>query len=815
MKKKTVFFIAFIISVTTYINPCFPQVKSPGFNISGVLRADDPALLKEVVIQLLNATDKKMVKIEYADSTGRFTFEQIPAGSYVIATQSMVFGRYESAPFRHEKNTATGTITLQVKTTALKEASVTAVKPFIQQQYDKTVLNVEGSISAAGSTALEVLEKAPGITIDQNDNIAMRGRQGVLVMIDGKQVPMSGQDLANMLRNMSASQIETIDLITNPSARYDAAGNAGIIDIRLKKGKKSGTNGNASLSLSQGRYPKVNPSLNFNSKQQHLNIFGSYNYNYRQDMNDLTIYRQFYDENNAYTGGNNYQNFFKYRNNNHNVRVGADYNINKNVVVGFAANGMFNASNITINSVAQSVDAHQANTGSFITLGDNYPGRKNGSLNLNYKHTLDTGGRELTADLDYARFNSSEEQNYNTRYYDLYQAETKTPYALFGDLNGELSIRSVKVDYTQPLKLIGAKLDAGIKSSWVKSDNDVQFFDRSNGGNVLDKGKSNRFIYKENINAAYVNASRKWKRLSVQLGLRVENTLADGFQVTNAEKFNRNYTQLFPSGYAGYEFNAKHDLGFSVSRRIDRPSYRQLNPFKVFLDPLTSSAGNPFLLPEITNSFELTHTFRQQYTTKLGYSRTRDNILIVLSPDEAPGAVIQTGRNLAKYDYYNLSFGFPVNIRKWLSSTNTALVYYGHYSGNLVNTDLNVSRVSFNFNSVNTITVNALTTIEVTGSYESRAYYGFLDIRGFWFVNAGAQRQLWNRKASVKLNVGDIFFTNQTNAVTRLTGYGETFKQKRDTRVATVTFNYKFGGTGAGGIKRKTGGAEDEKRRAG
>lgn len=814
MKKKYTWLFAFIISVTTYINKSYSQAKVPVFNISGLLASAENAPVKDVVIQLLHAGDRKLVKIEYADSLGKFNFEQIPGGRYLLLTQSMYFSQYESAPFLHDKNTQLGTITLQAGSTRLKEATVTATKPFVQQQYDKTILNVSGSISAAGSTALEVLEKAPGITIDQNDNIAMRGRQGVLVMIDGKQVPMSGQDLANMLRNMSANQIETIDLITNPSAKYDAAGNAGIIDIRLKKGKKSGTNGNVSLSYGQGMYPKLSPSFNFNSKHKNLNVFGSYNYTFRQDLNDLTIYRQFYNKD-EFTGGNNYNNFFKYRNNSHNARIGADYNIGKNIIAGFSANGIFSANEVSTNSVAHTINGQQQNTGSFITEGNNRPNRNNGSINFNYKQTLDTSGREITADIDYAKFSSDETQLYNTHYFDVNEIENKTPYTLFGDLNGNLSIRSFKIDYTQPLKSIGAKLDAGIKSSWVQSDNDVKFFDRSNGGNQLDTGKSNRFIYKENINAAYVNAAKKWTHVSLQLGLRMENTIAKGEQVTKAEKFNRNYTQFFPSGYVGYEFNAQHDLGLSMSRRIDRPSYRQLNPFRVFLDPLTSAAGNPFLLPEITNSFELTYTFKEQYITKIGYSRTKDNILTILAPDVQPNTVLQTDKNLAKYDYYNVSFGFPVTIGKWFSSTNTALLYYGRYIGNLANTNLDVSRVAFNFNSVNTITVNALTTLEITGNYESRSYYGFLDVGSLWFINAGAQRQLWNRKASLKININDIFFTNQTNAVTRLTGYGETFKQKRDTRVATITFSYKFGGNTSGNARRKTGGAEEEKRRAG
>ncbi|RPE08792.1 TonB-dependent receptor [Chitinophaga lutea] len=812
MKTTKIRVFLLLMYVTTYVNNLQAQNPVQHYAVKG--RLSGQGALQEVVIQLLHPAGKKLVKVEYADSAGNFTFDRIPAGNYIITTQSMGFARYESAPFSHQQHTQLGTIALQPLTTTLREAAVTANRPFIQQRYDKTVLNVSASISAAGSSALEVLEKAPGITIDQNDNIAMRGRQGVQVMIDGKLVPMSGQDLANMLRSMSASQIETIDLITNPSAKYDAAGNSGIIDIRLKKGKSTGTNGNITLSAGQGVYPKLNPSFNFNSKHKKLNVFASYSYNYRRDFNDLTIYRDFYNNKDEITGSINYDNYFKLRVSSHNARVGADYNINRDITVGVSANGIFTNINVGSNSVAQSYDAQHQQTGSFTTLGNNSPARNNGSLNLNYKHTLDTTGRELTADLDYARFSSGELQDYHTAYFDLNMQPSRQPYVLFGDLNGDLRIKSVKADYTQPLRRIGARLEAGLKSSWVTSDNDVKFYNRSNGGDVLDPGKSNQFIYEENINAAYLNASKKWKKLSLQLGLRVENTNASGLQVTTNETFDRNYTQLFPSGYVGYAFNEQHDLGLSLSRRINRPSYRQLNPFKVFLDPLTSSSGNPFINAETTQSVELTHTFRQLYTTKVGFSRTKDNILMVLAPDAEPNSVLQTFRNLALYDYYNISLSVPVTVGKWLSSTNNVVAYYGHYKGNVVNTDLNVSRVAFNINSSNTVTLNPNTSMEVIGTYQSRSYYGFLDVDGYWAVNVGAQRQLWKKKASLKLNVSDVFFTNKTRAVTRLTGYGERFFQLRDTRVLTLSFTYKFGGSQPG-ARRRTGGAEDEKRRAG
>ncbi|SKB91236.1 TonB-dependent receptor domain-containing protein [Daejeonella lutea] len=806
-------FIA-IICVSVYISSALAQETS-SFQIKGTLSASGNQKTDDVTMHLLKAEDKKLIKMEFPDDAGNFVFDRIPASKYLLITQSMNFEKYQSDTISLRQNIDLGKINLIRAENSLKEVVVTAARPLIQQQYDKTVINVASSLTAVGSTALEVLEKAPGITVDQNDNIAMRGRQGVLVMIDGKLVPMSGQDLANMLRSMSAEQIEKIDLITNPSAKYDASGNSGIIDIRLKKGNNVGTNGSLSLSYGQGVYSKLNPSLNFNSRSKKLNVFGSYNYGYREDFNDLTIFRNFYTPSNQLTGGNNYVNYFQFAFNNHNLRLGADYNLGKKAILGFTVNGISNKGNVDADSRAKSFNATNQATGSFNTVGTNSPERTNTSYNLNYKHTLDSGGKELSADLDYARFRSDEIQNYTTNYYGLNDVPSRTPYKLLGDLSGLLDIRSFKIDYNQPLKAWNGRFEAGLKSSWVESDNNVAFYDRSNGSDILDAGKSNHFIYNENINAAYVNTSGKWKKLNIQLGLRLENTVAEGVQLKDNSNFDRNYTQLFPSGYLGYRFSENNDLGISLSRRINRPSYRQLNPFKVFLDPATSSAGNPFLKPELTNSFELTHTLKQKFITKIGYSRTTDNILSVLSPDTEPNTVLQTGRNLAKFDYYNFSFGFPISVGKWLNSTNNALLYYGRYSGNLVNTNLNAGRTTFTFNSNNNFVVNNTVTAEFIGNYQGKSTYGFLEIDPIWSMGLGVQKQLFDKKASLKLNVSDVFFTNGIDAFTLLSGYGEHFLQTRDTRVGTLSFTYRFGKTQVPGSRRRSGGAEDEKRRAG
>lgn len=816
MKTKHILSIYFVlfIYVSTYVNKVSAQERQQ-FNIKGVFASAQKAKIEGLSVHLLKADTKALVKLEIANADGSFAFEKIPQGNYLLMTQSLEFAKYESTAITLNKDLDLGIIQLQTTTTNLKEIVVSTTKPFIQQQFDKTVLNVAGSISAVGSNALEVLAKAPGITLDQNDNIAMRGKQGVLVMIDGKFVPMSGQDLANMLKSMSANQIEKIDLVTNPSAKYDAAGNAGIIDIKLKKGNNSGTNANATLSFGQGKYSKLNPSLNFNHRTKAMNVFGSYNYGHSQNFNKLDIFRNFYSATDQLTGSNNYNNYFKFLFNNHNVRVGSDFYINKNIVLGFAANGIYSRGDINSDSRAKSYNGVSQNTGSFNTVAANAPVRNNNSININYKQVLDISGKEISADFDYASFGSNEIQNYTTSYLNPNGSQAKAPYLLRGDLGGNLAIKSFKIDYQQQLKSLKTKLEMGVKSSWVKTDNDIKFFDLSNGSSVLETGKSNHFIYDENINAAYINAARSWKKLSLQLGLRLENTNANGIQLTDNSTFDRNYTQLFPSGYIGYKFTDNNDLGISLSRRINRPSYRQLNPFKNFLDPLTYSTGNPYLKPELTNSFELTHTYKQKYMTKIGYSRTTDNILSVLSPDNVePNSVIQTNRNLAKFDYYSVSFSFPIKVGKWLNSTNNALAFYGLYKGNLVNTDLNVSRVSYNFNSSNNIKISGNTSAEAIFNYQSRSYYGFLDVKGNWGLALGLQQQLMDKKASIKLSVSDVFYATKTDAYTKLTGYSEQFYQSRDTRVGTLSFSYRFGKSQVSS-SRRVGAADEEKRRAG
>jgi outer membrane receptor protein involved in Fe transport len=794
------------------------------FDLTGIVKGAKGEVLPAANLQLVKDPGQALVKVEVSGQDGAFLFSNLPAGQYKLMVSHYDYALYTSATIQLQKNTNVGLVTLAERAVALQEVKIEAQKPFVEQYFDKTVLNVENSISAAGSTVLEVLEKAPGLAVDQNDNISMRGRSGVMVMINGKRVPMSGTELATMLRGMNANDVAKIDLITNPSSKYDAAGNAGIIDIRLKKDTRLGTNGSITTSAGYGELPKLNQGLQVNHLAKDLNVFGSYNYVHRKDFNKLDIYREFFTPNTErrLVGVNDQKNLFSHQINSHNARLGFDLNLSPKTIVGVVGSGIFTDINRSTANQSQFLDNQRQYDKSTVTTALNGTNRNNQALNFNFKHTIDSTGKELSADVDYAAFQSHDRQNFITRYFDTDRPMPDS--LLHGNLNGELTIKSAKVDYTQPLKAWEASLEAGLKSSLVHADNNLQFYDRTSERNTLDLNRSNHFIYRENINAAYVNVNKKWDKASLQLGLRVENTNADGEQLSDGQTFDREYTQLFPSAFVGYKLNKTHDVGLSLSRRIDRPTYNQLNPFVFYLDPSTKSSGNPFLLPQMTYSFEFTHTYKEKYVTKLSYSRTTDYIVSVLSPEPRPvpdpnpnqiPVVIQQDRNLAQFHYYGASFSIPVSVARWYTSTNNIETYYGLYKGNLANTNLKSGRPTFSINSTNTFQLPKDWSAEVVGIYQAREVYGFLDIQPIRYLNLGVQKQFLDKKANVKLNVTDVFYSNKVRATTALTGYLENFYQRRDSRVATLSLTYRFGKNQVAPSRRRTGGAEDEKRRAG
>jgi len=669
------------------------------------------------------------------------------------------------------------------------------------------------SIAATGNSAFEVLEKAPGVKVDSNDNISMRGKTNLLVQIDGKNTPMTGTDLANYLRGIPSSTVEKIEFITNPSSKYDAAGTS-IINVKLKKDHRKGTNGSLSTSVGTGKYIKNNNSFSINHRNKKVNLFANYSFAYREFYNKLLLDRSFYDNGNfrqAYVQDN----FLKMNFRNHIAKVGMDYYANDKNVLGFSVGLVSNRFDPTSNNETLILDSNYNPAGTSNTKSNNRDHWKNVSVNVNHKYKIDSLGSELTTDLDYINYSNTSMQKFTTRNFDISGSENASPYILNGDLDGNLNIYSAKSDLTKVFSN-DLKLETGVKTSFVKADNDLQFFNASSGILVNDESKSNHFIYEENINAVYGNLIKNWEKFKVNVGLRLENTNVTGNQITTGEVSKKHYTQLFPSAVFSYDFNDKNSLELNFSRRITRPTYKQLNPFKFYLDLTTYQAGNPDLNPQTTMSYEMTYSFSNKYFATLSYSKTRNNITDVLKPVYENGnpVIVQAVENLATVSYYGLNLIAPIRVTKWWDMNNSANFYYGSYTGNISDTSIkNQGNFTFDLNSINSFKIGNGYSAELSGNYKAREVYAYMYLRPMWSVNIGAQKKFRNN-STLKFSFNDIFFKSNPEARNIYSGYVENFIVRRDTRVATLSYTYNFG-SGKSGQARKTGGADDLKQRAG
>lgn len=767
--------------------------------------------IADLSVFLFRAEDSTLIKTEVTDTSGAYIFKFVKPGNYFISTDA---GKYSGSVFNVNENVKLPLVSLKSSAQSLDQVTVAAKKPYIERQQGKLVLNVESSINSAGSSAFELIEKAPGVNVTSNDNITLNGKQGIVVQIDGKITPMSGTDLANYLRGIPSASIDKIELISNPSAKYDASGTA-IINIKLKKDMRIGTNGSINASYGQGVYPKTSEGISVNHRNKKLNVYGSYNFSYRKGFNNLELYRGFYNNDTFLTA-------FDQRNNiifpvkNHIARAGIDYNINKRNAVGIVVNGMSNKFNPQGLNISDVLGENQVPVSRFETENKSFDNWYNFSANANYKHVLDTAGSEITVDVDYAHFGNKNEQNFTTRYFALNNVQFQDPYILYGDVRGGLDIYSVKSDLVKQLKK-KRKLEAGLKSSYVVADNNLKFFDRSSGTDIYDSLKSNHFIYDENINAGYATWSGEFGKWNIQTGLRAEMTHVVGKQLVNNKSFDTTYLQFFPNIYAGYKLNEKNTVEISYNRRIDRPGYDQLNPFKFYLDPTTYKEGNPYLRPQTTHTIETAYLWNQQIYASLGVSRTMNNITEIIAPSATEQNVtVQTNINLRKVDLFYTNISVPVDIAKWWHSTNNIGAYFAEYTGYVARTAIDKrGNFAWNVNTVNTFTLGKTVSAELTANYRAKEIYAYDIIQPIWFVSAGIQKKMLNNRAVVKLNVSDIFFTNKITADVAFTDYTENFVVKRETRVATIAVSYKFGNTNVQGSRRRSGGAEDLKQRVG
>ena len=802
----------FILAILAFVST---SVYAQQAKISGTINAATD--VTGAVVSLLKAKDSSVAKTTLCEKGGNYEFTNVKAGNYLVSISHVGYTRFYSSVITigADQGVQVPLITLQTASKELQEIKITAKKPFVERRIDRVVVNPEALFGNAGANALEVLEKAPGILVDLNGNISFKGKQGVMVFIDDKPTFLPAQDLANYLRSLPAGSIESVELMSNPPAKYDAAGNSGIINIRLKKNTVKGINGGLSLSYGQGKYHRTNNSFNINYRINKFNFFSNLSWNQNNSYQDLTINRTYFTPSGVFNSSFTQNSYIKREADGLNLRVGADYYINKKSTAGIVLSGFENR---TFSPVENRSKVINSSTQVDSTVFATNPGDRkwrNGSINLNYTYKIDNKGKELSANADYVYYKADITQNlesFNFTPSNILSSKS----TLQSLLPATLKVQTAKVDYTNPLPN-KSKLEAGAKFSLVNTDNTAAVFDIFNNVTVPNYEFSNRFLYDENINAAYLNYAKEGKKLSVQAGLRMENTNIRGRQLGNPvikdSSFVRNYTNLFPTFYLQYKVDSlqKHQLALSIGRRINRPNYQDLNPFSYPLDRFTYYGGNPFLQPTLAYYFELSHTFKNKITTSFDYSIT-DNI--ILETNEQRGTIFYSRPgNFGKQISYGMDVTANLQPAKWWTLILYTELRNVSYQSIIYGQVLDERRYYWYIGPTNQFVITKNLSAELAGTYQTSVLVAqFLTIP-VWQMRAGLSQKIMKGKGSLRLNVTDLFFTNKPGGdIRNIANATADWRSILDSRVATLAFTYRFA-KGKGLNARKSGGSDEEKSR--
>ncbi len=766
----------------------------------------------------LHSMDNGTVTIAtITDSTGTFVFKNIVAGNYNISIKSLSHQEHIGAPFPISLLTSDhniGLIQLLSKSNAIGEVVIQQKKPFIEQHVDKMVVNVENSALSDGSSSLDLLNKIPGLSVSTDGTVTLKGKSGTTIMINGKLTYLSADQLTNLLRSTSSLDVTKVEVMTNPSAKYEAAGESGIVNIVLKKGLKQGFNGSIGLNGGMGRGAQMGGSINLNYRTSKTNYFATYNQYYQnlENRQELTRYLM-----NNGTQQAEYiseqRNIEKPKLRSNNFRIGADFTLDSKNIIGFLINGGFGKypkyeptendfRNATDNSLLWR--AH--------TINEGRERWEDLLYNLNYVHKFDENGHQLTIDLDHVYHYSKMDQSLQTTYTDDMQNPTRPLSARIGDIPSKNSVYVVKVDYTLPFRN-GLKFEAGYKGSIVRTENDLRYDTLQNGIYLPDHKTSNHFIYQENIQAAYLNLNKEWGKLTTQVGLRGEYTDTKGEQITTDETFTKNYFDLFPSLFVTYNIADQHRVQANYSRRIERPSFWDMNPFRVYTDPFSYYEGNSKLDPSFSNSFELGYTLLGKYMVTTNYSHAKDVVNEIVGRDVlASNTVFERPVNLGTYTNMGVSLTAPTQFTKWWNATYFANFYHNRYElpmGEMISIR---SGNTLAINGQNTFSLPKSWKLELGGNYTSGMTVGVHEIKSYGLIYTGIQKNFLNEKAMLKLVINDILKTNQRRYETMYTDIRTFGKINRDSRSVLLTFSYRFGGNISSSNNRSTG-SEDIKSR--
>lgn len=806
-------FSFFIVSIfCSYC--CLAQQSSRSIKLSIINEAQQP--LSGANVQLLKA-DSSLVKVQVSDKVGQVEFITLNGGQYIaivshIGYQSIAKNVY----LTQHTEIATHTITLQPIVGEIGGVTITTKKPFVEFKPDKTVINVEAGITNAGATVMEVLEKSPGITVGRDGNISMKGKPQVMVLIDGKQTQLNGAELQAYLSGMNASQVDVIELIENPGAKYDAAGNAGIINIRTKRNKQKGFNGSLNIGLGQGFYFKSNNSLNLNYRSGKWNLYVNYSNRLAKERMKMYTLRKYFNTAGADSVLLQQPNVTQTNVNSHNIKVGADFFANNKTTLGVAFTGNLNDRQISSFSTIDWMSPAYVIDSTINTNGTRHIDFRRGGINFNGRHSF-TSNSELLLDIDFIKFNINGDQYFQTQL----DVPGSTVFATKGDIPSRLTIFTAKLDYSKRFKQV--LWEAGIKTASTNTDNLAQYYFFDGLDWQADLSRSNHFLYDEKIHSVYTSLDQEKGKWHWQVGLRYELTTYKANQLGNAvikdSSFNKNYGSLFPSAFVSYSADSSNNFTLRFGRRIDRPQFQNLNPFLVTINKYTFEGGNPFIRPQYTWNMELLHTYKQVLTTGISYSYLKDyfsQIFIIdsNSSNVNKNIIIYTRGNVGRFQNFGLSASLQLPVAKWWSLTS-AVVFNHKIIEGVVWAPIKVTVNQVNININNQFQFGKGWAAELSGYYLSNSQIDLQEsLTPQGEMGIGFSKQVMKNKGTLRLAIRDIFYTQNYSGYSKFQNSDEPFEVKWDSRVVRFSFNWRFG-KAMKPVKRTGGGATEETERVG
>lgn len=746
-------------------------------------------------VTLMKLSDSSVFKMAISDIKGKFSFQFVPIGKYYIKVSAMNFEKLNSANFQiSDSNTLVhiDVLTLNDLTQKLKDVIVSSKKPMLEQKLDRLVVNVESAVTNVGATALEVLEKSPGISVDKDGKIGLKGKSEVLLMVDSKPTYLSSAELATLLSNMSSNQISQIEIMTNPSAKFDASGNAGVINIKTKKSMTDGFNGSITLNYGQGIYSKSNNSILLNYRSGNLNAFLNYGYMLNNGFMKVEADRKFLNPD----GTNNYSltqltnNISKSENNS--LKLGIDYLLNPHTSIGIVGNGFIAPQTTNSETTSNLKDAFGNLSSIEKTMRSISNNWKNGGINLNFRSTSDKNQTEWIGNFDMLHYDFTGNQNVFGNTYNassILQSESN----LKNILPLKIDVYAAKLDYSSMIQS-NIKLEAGLKSSVVQTNNASSYYNSISNILVPIDSLNNNFYYTENINAAYLNLNKKINNFNIQTGIRLENTNYHGMENSNLRdsSFKNSYLNLFPSLFLGYTFNSNHQIGISVGRRIDRPAYQQLNPFISIIDKYMQMSGNPFLKPQYSNSIELSYSFKNKFTTTLNYSIINDMMNETMSNKDS--VILRSLGNIGTRYNLGISETMTIPITNWFTGIYFVNIYQNIYQGSVLGSTLRAKQLALSMRINNQFNFMNGWLGEISGSYTSRdREEGQAISLPIGQISIGVSKSFLNNKANIKFNIRDLFYTNTIREIQNFQDVQSNINRYRDSRVLNLALVWRFG----------------------